>query len=1832
MTNDDLTTDVQVPAPPQDQESAGAATLPTPPAEAQDEAPPAPALSTAQAELAAADDAEEALAEPQDAPPATEPQTGPATTEPQAMPPAAEAEGAPTPDVEVAPPPQPQAEGRMREYWKRVLTGDPATVPAAVRRKAGVEDWDAPEEQKSYRLLSVINKSWAADHLPSTREQIRSSWPRQRAELAQKYGVRDNEHELFLALSEEEKDAPRKEAANEIFTKAYMAGLDGRDVLNLNRWRDKLSDEDWANAQPLADMAYLQGQRKREEMRGLAERIANGLDAFAAVEEDTISAPRVFFAAPDLVRAIDELADLGEEDQNTAMYLAAGLVHSRNSGYTTPSLYSRTVQAVRRGATGIAAGALQAVANTGIATVNKIGERFDSEGLRSTAADWDKRMRMFQKLRNLSQQELRPLVLPHETNRAASYLITAAEATPSALLSCCGGAGFAALTLGAVGDSVAEARNRAPLASQELQLYAGLLGGAIQAGIYMNLNRVGGRLLEQSISRIGRSAGQGITGYTLAGLNVMSGATTEAAKMLAAGKLAQAADLGAQELAARLSHTASNINWQEFGDNLTDIETNMHEAAALLPYLLLGSGRLALHHFRSPRAILGEGKLLQDWGIPEQQQEAILAEPNPDLQSRMLREAITGSKLWGGAGFLPSAWRALRLLHSDSFQEFRNIEQVHDFLKLPAPPPEELPALTARAQRRLPHNPEQKGLNPRMADAMRLWNEWWQRAHMNQVPAPYPDAGIFGGTEKQAPLLSMRSYDALSYMNMDTQLPRRMRELSIYAPHAAAEREIMLRDRVKHLEALSYQFIMGVYSVDSLKTSGEGMRVWRSRTERTRRSMLGAVARSIITTARGVDRMEAFDELNNYIKNFYLRRKYRGFSSKWITSSNAGSLAHLPESAGAYFISTPEVTPEMLQAFRLVSGLRSCADALIDLLPYTNDFQTALSRGLSPTAAYTNILTRELALTEKEIDLKKIKLGADFENVTPMHRYTAENADAFKIYSQLTGYGIERSLGEDSTPYSRTRRPNGSLTHWHLQDEHAVNDVAGNAALLFLPFGSYRGNISELYSQGDNTINLLNRPTAGQKDYTGYDQLCSVARYELSRLWLENLTQAQPGLHMERMHRYLRNRQLRDAAAPHVVQDADRVDRYKVDDISQATPLSMAQGRFYVYWQRMLNSGFVTPEEIGDYLVASGAMTATERKAILSPPYPVVRNWRKERKHPRGDAQKARLAGIPRNMAEKMADYTTLRFLAGMKGLPLPNSVKEWVGMAAFCPESYAADSGERGKLLSLRDGGVDLTGWANRAAARKLRELAPQVEKVRKRLQSSQDADPLFEALFADAMGLEKSLRYEQGWCYHTSGTKAVFGAPQSYWNMLRFPRRTWDRMSEEERAPYRERLAPLCNHEPAFTDPERPANDPVEAAIYMLDDLLREYPQMHRYSMEDKRLDRIRMITLDGRYRGRDPMKEPFYEPLPVYQWRGKMQKGFKVNSTSIYLPEFFTTDRRTELGLTLLDELRAFRRNLPHAFRDGIWWQGELYGLGGKSPMRPGEYYAERPLEPLINLLQSISRYEELHGPIKVCGTRLRGLEPNLNLRPLEAITIYRSKADRRMMYRLMPGDVALGKSPMSLPYLVHCRAGIYLNDRAAIRTAEGMPNIFVPLHRFFPQAKRTYKTHRETWLKNSWQFNLEQALQRCADAEAPANELAHYNDMLEYLMRLAEDSGFSPSLAEVDPQTLSLGQARLLNLVRDMVASLCSNSPESAYQSLVSQVQSLTPRKTAELLRVLRHSNESIPGVNMGSLLEMEDIFADELDRAVHEREAELEAEGETHRNLPTSQKKTTHPTT
>lgn len=1722
--------------------------------------------------------------------------------------------GTPHDDAPDTPEPPGDADLQKEAYWEKILTGDPATIPDDIRKKAGTDDWALPDEQKEYRLLATVNRSWAADHLPRSREHIRTTWKQHRAELARKHGVRDNEQEVFIALSEEKKNEMLKTASTEIYNDCYLAGLDGRKNIYLRNHLKNLSPEDRENAKKLAQAAFLQGAETRSRMQDLAQRIANGLDAFAAVEEDTFSAPRVVGAAPDLFRAIDELADMDEMQQNTALYLATGMVREQHRGYDAPGLATRTIQAIRRGASGIGLGVVQALSNVGIATMNKIGEKAEMEDLSDSAKAWDKRMQMLDRLRKLSQNELRPLVLPTEKNGAASYLITAAESVPAAVLSCCGGAGFSALTFGAVGEAVAEARARAPLASQELQLYAGLLGGAIQAGIYMNLNRVGGRLLEQSISRLARAEGQGISAYALSSLNVMGATSVEAAKMLAAGKLASASDLASQELAARLSHTASNIDWQEFGDNLTDIEANMHEAAGLLPFLLLGSGRLALQHFRSPRAIMGEGKWLADWEIPELRQQEIISERNLDTQSEMLRKSISDSKLWSAGAFMRSAWRALRLLHSDSFHGFKEMNAVRDFLQLPPPPEPTADAPTPAAAKLSEQG--RNVLTLRRAAAINMWNQWWKKSGIDSTPAPYPTSA-FSHQRKTPTERSTEAYISLANL-MDSQVPKRMRELGVYAPHAEVERRMLLRDRVKDMEKLSYQFLMNLYSVDTLAKDMREEGVWRTKTEHTRQCLLAALSRSVIATARGASRARALKDIDNYLSNFFTRRKYYGVGAGWLREAQYTTLKNLPENVGTHALPVWNDRPELLDSFRIVSGVRMGVDALIDILPLMSDFQTALSRGLSPAQAYAHILAREFRLPPDMVNPDSIKLGRDIKNNTPMLQYTWENKRIFEIYNQLTGCEIEREKGDNDEMYSRVRRPNGSYTHWHSQDDFVMNDLAGNAAMFFTPF-AHKKNMFSLQADPKSGVDLLKRVMAAPNEFTSYDQLCSLARHDIGRLWMSTATDIQPGMQLERMHHYFRLKNGEDGVTPQIYEDGKPGNKYKIDAHTEATPLSMAQSRFYVYWQRMINSGFVSVDRIGDFLVSENFITDAERQAIMNPKKASVYYWRNRvhsRKNRLREAQEERMRSIPRNMAEKMANYTTIRFLAQLPDLNVPQSFKEWIAMAPFCPEAVdtiGPDEVKMPKRIASRFNGSGLISWANRTVARKICAMAPQVAQMRAHLAEQKDRDSFVESLIGDAMGQDQIRRYEQGWCFEMGGAAAVCGAPQSFWNLLRSPRRAWACMDDEDRSALRAHLEPFCRNEPTFAYSEHADGaDCVESAINLLDTLLQEYPQMHRFATVGKKMNRIRTIKFVKPKLKSDGMAEPLYTRLRLYEG-GEISSGYKVSYFSPYVPDFFTNDSRVYPALALLDELRGFHAKLPHAYHDGVWWRGKMYGFGGNSPVDPKEYYPERPLEPLLNLLHSIG-YQSLWSRKKVivCGVRVDGLSPydKLDLKPLNAVTVYRSNKDRRYTYRLMPGEPSMVHPLMRVPYLVHCRDGVYLNDHAVARTQEDMDEVCVPLHRFRLHVKRRYAENKDVWINNAWTHNLERALECCLEAPQPDDAIQHSTMMLEYLMRLTEDSGFSPSMAEIDPYTLSMGQAKLLNLLSGMVAFLCSPNPSEAAVSLAKLARTLnTPERIRELSRALRHANAAVPGTKIGKLLNMEDYIVKNMELDVPEDDSE-----------------------
>ena len=1653
-------------------------------------------------------------------------------------------------------------EAQKTDYWRSVLTGDPATVPLSVRRQSGVDEWDMPDEQREYKLLSTINRSWAADHMPYTQEEISVSWGQRRRELTQKLGVQNNEHELFLALSQETSDAPRREASTRIVNTCYMAGLDGKQQVDVEALLHGLSPQDAENARTLAQAAYRQGHDNREKLHELADTIARGVDAFAAVEEEAIPAMRVFNAAPHLLQAVDELADLDEQQRNTVLYLAAGMVRQDREGEEADGLVSRTVQAIRRGTSRMSMGMVQAISHTGIATLNNVGRRMESDSMVQAASAWDKRMQMLDKLRRLSQDELRPLVLPDEEGGAASYLITAAESTPAAILSCCGGAGFTALTMGAVGESVAEARNRAPMASQELQLYAGLLGGTIQAGIYMNLNRVGGRLLEQSISRLGRASGQGIAGYTLAGLNVLGSSSAEAAKMLAAGKLANAADLGAQEMAARLSNTASNIDWQTFGSNLTDIEVNMHEAAGLLPFLLLGSGRLALQHFRSPRAILGDGRMLEEWGVSPDQRRAIMAEPRPDVKSEMLREALSSNKTWGGLGFLPKISRAMYLLHSDNVRPFRDAKTIRDFLKLPEP-----------IDSPTPPSPSEPAIStaPRM-EAINLRRQWWKHS---QIP------------EGEIPRLELPppvpAYVPPSEVPKPTLMPRRMREPGVYAPHAEPERRTMFHERLRSLEALSYRFLLQTYSEPTLMRSEEGKLPWSERTERTRRNVLLAVTRALMGVGRGDSEQTAMKRLGDHLNRY---RTLSGQQPSAEPNPRGGDVEELPHN-------------------RLMNDLQLETFALAELLPLMSDFQTALTRGCTPEQAYGLIMCQALHLPTEAMQEFHPTGGRELKNLTPMKKYTKRNDARYATYSQLTGHYVEYARGENGHTYARAKRPNGSHTPWHSQIVEVVNDVAGNADLSFMPFGHQMNMHEQVASQktarrrsGHASFNLLRSPLAVKNEFSVYDQMCSKATWDMGQLWLETATLVQPGLHIENERRYVKEGDDIDIT-PRVYKLSPHSTEYTMDTLWSTTPLALLLGRCKVYWRRSISAGITSPEMIGDALVDCGFITAEERENILNPPEQRI-YYRRRGLDSRLLTRERQMAMVPTNIADKMAEYTALAFIANMQKLSLPGSFKEWVATAPFAPTDFPPTEEADRRALTVNQGAAPLINWANRRAQDWLVSRAPMVEKIRRsKTERPHLINPFFDSLMTEAVGNDTNWNYEKGWCFHIGGAPVLHGASQWHWQILRRPIETWKAMNEADRERLRTYLSEYCQHEPLFSHSENPDKNPVEAGLEMLDELLQTYNQMHRYATIPNKPSHVQLIVMD-KPKPNNAAEEPSYSRIPLFVADEIMKPGFVVRSTK-NVPDFVRYDSRVYPCLGLLDHLRRYPSNLPYAYKDGIWWNGTKYGIDGACPDHLENYTPERPLQPIIRLLQEIGEGQTLN----ICGLEIPGLEANLNLSAFDAITIYRSPHDPNSIYRLMPGDASLEHSAVRLPYLVHCRDGVYLNSHSAVSTPEEMENIMVPLHNFMRQPIRSYTLHGREWSEMAYKYNLKQATRYSLRTNFLKSEQNHPTYMLESLMRLAEDSGFSSSLREVDPATFTPGQAKLLIMIRDMIACLCSEDPTPSYRRMAKMARGYraVPRRLTPLLETLMQtkSADTTP----------QNIMSAELNKALKELDIEAE---------------------
>lgn len=1696
-------------------------------------------------------------------------------------------------------------------YWKQILTGDPDTVPETVRKRAGADDPNMTAEQRNYMLYSAINRSWAVDHLGRSREDVASDWPKVRAQLASQLGVSDEEQEIFLGLSNRVADEPRREAARHIYEIAWLAGFHGEKAYDVGKWKAGLLPEDDEAAESLAISAYREGQAVQAQYGEYAKTLANGLEVFSAMEEDAISAPRVLASFPDLFEAIDTLPLLPEEERKLVLMLAADEFRRRRkdkqgvAGGEDEGWLSRVSRAFRRNSVATGYNLLQWMNQAHVASINSLGRVVGGRAgrtLRNVAGQWDERARMLDELRHLVTDELQPLV-PPGASKAEEYLIYAAEAVPAAMLSLCGGMGFNTLFLSGVGQSIMAARRRSPASTQELQYLAGMIGGAIQASIYIGLNRVGGKVLERSISDFMAARGAGLARYSLAGLRSLGAATAQGAGLLAAGKLSAASDLALQEGASYLSDKASNIDWKQFGNNLIDIEANMREAAALLPFLLIGSGRMALRHFRSPRAILGDGKGLLEWGIEEKQIKELMAERDINRQSEMLTDMLRHSSRWAGSGFIPWAAKIMRLLNIEYFEGFKDVETVRDFLKVPSETTMIEKAdmgtekMTAQKLAHLPgHGPSRfhvKVNTERRRDALRLWDEWWRNSH-------YSASRSYAIQLSKKNLSNARRLRIESYLRINQNpydvVPRRMRRSGIYAPFAEGERRALLRDRVQEAKDLSYQFVMQLYSLDAMATSDIPLGDYRRFADISRNTVLGEVAKCVLRTVlESQQRVQSLDELEGFFHKVYASTSYHeGIPSYMekqpLTLPDFPSVGNPREFRAIY----NDYEPEPLEAYRITTGMRACANTLIDLLPMMDDFQTALARGMTPAQAYHHLLVRELAFDPSKVSGYPLQKLSSQRNITPLMN-TKLNFDKCGLYGQLTGNVFESAAGENGRTYWRLKRPDGSYSRWHETCDQAANDVAANAALSFMAFGD-GANVRWQRLGSKREFDIRSLPLAGEGVFSGYDQLCSQALNDLSRFWYANGTRVQPGMFFKTPYgSRFRGLRGKDGITPWVREKDALGQELYFDRYTVATPLALAHSRFRAWWSRALGSGLVDAKQGLDFLVREGRMDEEVSRQLLATPLIIPRRGRPwhQPEDLGPDWEK-----INDSVAEELASYTTLYFVSNLNRLQLPSSVKTWFGMSAFCPPPPKAVgyTPENGLLVvGVKRDRTGLVNWSNRQTVLRLHEMAPEVEALRNKYPDGLMGDPFFQRLINQAMGVDEGQNYEQGWCVHLGGPGIIHGVTQSYWNLLQMPREGWKRMPVEEKEDMRTYLQEFCEHEPAPEALDILARggkpDYVQTAIDNLDAVLKEFPELHRYAPVEDDASRVRVQLPDELMPEMGPEEEPRRSPLPfqgpemVDMERGSVYKAYS-------LPEFMQEDSRAGHALRFLNVLRHYAIGRPYTLDSGIWWKNAFYGgLDGRHPWGLMHWQPSLPLMPMRQMLGQLYEIKQANGKaLSICGNQLDGVPPEyLSPRELDLATVYRSPENRGLLYRLMPGEPNSINYRARTPYMVGCRMGVYLMGHRTATEGAHRPYIMTPLQEFRPAVWRNYSpAHVRQWKEENIRDALDHVLWRANRVRAMRDPSSGMVNMAELMMRLFEDTGFSQNLANTSPENLSISQSWLLRLAADMFRCLNLRQdryyPESreAYNRLSKTAQAL--RKSKEIyelvIQSLMDTNESL----------------------------------------------------
>lgn len=1644
-----------------------------------------------------------------------------------------------TPELQASPalqpiPARPGTRDSLGGYWNNLLTGDADTVPDVVRHIAGADAADLSPDERDYRIYSTINRSWYADHRESNRAKVRANWPQMRSQLAQELNVADDEREIYMALSERYSQKNLRDAAAAVYDRAYRAALSGEPAPDLSDITKNLPAEYAVAAHMVAVQAEDEARYKREYYMPLAEELANGMKVFAAMEEDIIY-DEVIRSAPALIAAVNRYTKMPQEEKQLVTYLAVQRSRAQRRNAADEGLGSRVVRGFRRGINNLGMGIGHMLAYVGSATLQQLGDSTDNRSMQEYAAKIDKCMQALQQIRNVTMQEVMPLELPG-SSMAEKILLTAVEAAPTAVLTLAGGSGLALMMASGAGNSIVEGRLRSPETAMKYHMAAGTISGVTQAAIFMKFTKFGGRMLDNTIHNFMKSAGKGVGEFGMAAAKSAVGISAEGARLMALGKIAQASDLSLHELASEFDGKNSHIDWKEVGAGMLDEEVNMREAAALLPFMLIGAGRAALHHFRDPHHLVGDGTRLLELGVDEHVVTQIVNERNVFKKGMMLREALSRNAMKISPELLDGTVKVMRCLNPS----FDSMESVIEFLRLPSTVTiarsKTPPGLTMGDAADSPTFTLARS-SERVKNVLALRDEWESQAHLseNSSRSLLREWQLHTGANAARYEHSARYLAELQ--SKDSNIPKRMQASAPYIPGAELERRALMHERVSELQDLSYQFLLNVNPPEALIYKDYPLSRIRTEAEHTRELLLGNIGTTLVNAGLGMPREENLGQLCDWFQGYYIGKKYRennrGARIDWIREVPADYLRRMSTHALLFDNAEYMEYPELLDAYRIYLGVRTNAELLMDLLPMTEDFQTALSRGMSPAQAYELLAERELGYKKENLKKYPAELVQQSLNITPMEEYTLMNEEKCRYFMQLSGAALEQQPGDDGKTYWRLRRPNGSFSRWHESAAYAMNDVAANAALTFLPLGK---GIHEHWAQTAraNNTNLLQLPLAKNNEYSGYDYLCHQALGDLITCWAESAPYVQPGWQVQRLGHMFVAGENADFAKPGMYLDMGVADlpEYRFDALTVATPFSFASSRFYSAWQRLLATDALPPQQAEAFLNSLGAPWSPDA-ATLPPPQ---------------NAEAHRTA-----LAHALTDFSEQYFLMKLPQLPLPPSVIEWAGLAPFCPPvAETAVPGAEPKYISASNA----VSWGNRRAAAEIRELMPMVDLLRRSYGESPLPDAHVQVLLDGMLGVDPVQNAEQAWCYYYSGAQGLHTLSPAFMNLLRSPAEWWPRMAAAEQRLLYDYLMPFC--EQNLPPGTAAGTDAVVAALSNLSTVLQQHPQLHDMSLAGENRNRVLTLQLPPQYEGStQPGAEPEFS-IPEFPYAKEVRE--LGNYTDAEMPPQLA-DPAVHHAMSFLDVLRRYPSRLPYATQSGIRWNHLTYG--GKTGLRPAgleQHVAVSPLARIKRLLKEVNEACTAQGKdtITIGGVSLAALQPHeLACPALQNITVYRNmlhgfkNRDITDLCRLMPGDAMAPDARARAPYVVDVRRGVYMGAESSVKDAADLLLTMVPLQSYTPLPYRYINEAKSrTWGGKILNHALE-GLYKVADADVSFMEHRMCNglSLTEVLMRLFEDTNFSTGvLGKQNLRELSAPALRSLSLASDIIS--CLAAPYSA----------------------------------------------------------------------------------